>query len=130
MLNVKSTIFLLLFLQESINQILASNKDFIGAFFVWYFYFNFKKMPCERARKTKNQVGLALCGKTFIKEKLQHKCGILPHVNSWVRKINWNIYDYEVLRWLTCQFQVNVPLLNSLKISENQRLRFSDVFKG
>ena len=33
LLNVK-TIFLPLFLKESINQILASNKDFMGFFFV------------------------------------------------------------------------------------------------
>ena len=56
----KNIIFLLLFLKVSINQILASNKDFmVFSFFVWYFYFNLEKLPCWQARKTKNQVGLA-----------------------------------------------------------------------
>ena len=65
------------------------------------------------------------------KEKLQHNCGILPQTNSWIIKINQSIYHYEILWWLTClQFQVDAPLLNPLKISENQRFRFSDVFKG
>ena len=44
---------------------------------------------------------------------------ILPQTNSWVMKINQNIYHYEILRWLTCQFQVNIPLLDPLKKSEN-----------
>ena len=38
----KHTIFLLLFLKESINQILASNKIFHGIFFV-IFLFQFEK---------------------------------------------------------------------------------------
>ena len=45
-------------------------------------------------------------------------------------KISPNIYHYEILSWLTCQLQTNVPLLNPLKISENQRFRFFNVFKG
>ena len=56
--------------------------------------------------------------------------GSLPQTNSWVIKINQSIYHYEILSCLTCRFQVNVLLLNSLKISVNQRFRFSDVFKG
>ena len=48
--------------------------------------------------------------------------------NSRVIKIN--IYYYESLRWLICRFQVNVSLLYPLKRSENQRIRFSHVFKG
>ena len=35
----------------------------MGVFFVRYFYFNLKKIPCGRARKTKKQVGLALLEK-------------------------------------------------------------------
>ena len=58
LLNVK-TIFLPLFLKESINQILASNKDFMGVFLCVIFLFQFEKIPCGRGRKAKNQVGLA-----------------------------------------------------------------------
>ena len=68
--------------------------------------------------------------KKIKEEKLQHKCGILHQTNSWVIKINQNIYHYEILRWLTCQFQANAPLLNPLKISENQRYSLSDILKG
>ena len=38
-----------------------------------------------------------LCGKICEKEKLQHKCDILLQTNSWVIKINQNIYHYEIL---------------------------------
>ena len=57
-----------------------------------------------------------LCWKIIKKEKLQHKYGILAQTNSWVTKIKQNIYHYEILRWLTCQFQASVLLLNPLKI--------------
>ena len=39
----KNTIFLLLFLKESINQILASNKDFMVLFFFVILLFQFEK---------------------------------------------------------------------------------------
>ena len=55
----RKNIFLLLFLEESINQILASNKDFMR-FFCNIFISVWKKIPWGRARKTKNQVVLAL----------------------------------------------------------------------
>ena len=45
-------------------------------------------------------------------------------------KTNQKLYHYEILSWLTCHFQANYLLLNLLKISENERFGFSDVFKG
>ena len=64
------------------------------------------------------------------KENFHHKYCILPQTNSLVIKNNQNIYHYEIVWWLTCQFQVNFSLLNPLQISENQKFRFSDIFKG
>ena len=46
------------------------------------------------------------------------------------RKLTKTIITMKFCDSYHCQFQAIIPILNPLKISENQRFRCSDVFKG
>ena len=54
----KNTIFLLLFLKESINQILASNKDFMFFFVTFLFQFEKNIMLTDPQNEKSNWSGL------------------------------------------------------------------------
>ena len=61
----KNTIFLLLFLIESINQILASNKDFM-VFFSVIFLFQFEKNTMQAGQQNeKSSWSRLMCDRCF-----------------------------------------------------------------
>ena len=68
LLNVK-TIFLPLFLKESINQILASNKDFMGVFLCVIFLFQFEKNTMRAGPQSEKSSwsGLSMICMTYLK---------------------------------------------------------------
>ena len=53
---------------------------------VWYLYFDFKKIPCGWARKTKNQVGLVLLLTKWTNMNVLKKKSIMRKNNTFIIK--------------------------------------------